>query len=247
MFCSFYEICSGNKGESARVAAAVRELPATPPSSARIRIGPKASQPMGWAENHLSMRYWGYFAAKLGVVAAVLYGMLIWLGWMWPSNPARLAARAATRWESGAALQSGVHGMFSYRRRGAIRGGLGSALPLPRVPSEVADADPDRVLGPHVAVWAAADRIYLFVRTWNIEGRRIADLRHGEPRMDAAFGRFLGRALRLQQGIGPEVVNHLPRWRIAAGVAVLAALLGFVALFRRSTSATSNCRITCRA
>jgi hypothetical protein len=42
---------------------------------------------MGWAENPLHMRYWGYLAGKLGVVAAVVYGMLMGLGRMWPSDP----------------------------------------------------------------------------------------------------------------------------------------------------------------
>ena len=33
------------------------------------------------------MRYWGYLAGKLVVAAAIFYGMLRWLGWMWPSDP----------------------------------------------------------------------------------------------------------------------------------------------------------------
>jgi hypothetical protein len=32
------------------------------------------------------MRYWGYLAGKLGVAAAMFYGMLRWLEWMWPPN-----------------------------------------------------------------------------------------------------------------------------------------------------------------
>ena len=33
------------------------------------------------------MRYWGFFAAKLGVSAAVLYGLLGLLNLAWPAEP----------------------------------------------------------------------------------------------------------------------------------------------------------------
>ena len=49
--------------------------------------------------------------------------------------------------------------------------------------------------------------------------------------MDSAFRRHLGRTLRTRQGRRRSVVNPVPRWRIAAALAVLAALLGFGVLF----------------
>jgi hypothetical protein len=33
------------------------------------------------------MRYWAYFAAKLAVASAVLYGLLALLNWEWPAEP----------------------------------------------------------------------------------------------------------------------------------------------------------------
>jgi hypothetical protein len=33
------------------------------------------------------MRYWGYFAAKVGVAAGVLSGLLALLNWVWPPEP----------------------------------------------------------------------------------------------------------------------------------------------------------------
>lgn len=35
------------------------------------------------------MRYWSYFAAKLGVASATLYGLLTLLNWGWPPVPNR--------------------------------------------------------------------------------------------------------------------------------------------------------------
>src|SRR5215471_1659168 len=51
--------------------------------------------------------------------------------------------------------------------------------------------------------------------------------------MDAALRRYLGRAraLRHRRGYRQAQVNRVPRWRIAAAIAVLAALAGFGALF----------------
>ena len=50
-------------------------------------------------------------------------------------------------------------------------------------------------------------------------------------RVDPAFRRYLGRALRLQQGTRRPAVNGVPRWRIAAGIAVLVAWLFLLAMF----------------
>lgn len=33
------------------------------------------------------MRYWAYFAAKLGVAGGALFGLLAMLGWLWPMDP----------------------------------------------------------------------------------------------------------------------------------------------------------------
>jgi hypothetical protein len=33
------------------------------------------------------MRYWAYFAAKLGSAAGLLYGLLALLNWYWPTEP----------------------------------------------------------------------------------------------------------------------------------------------------------------
>ncbi|MGA2132943.1 MAG: hypothetical protein ABSH50_11670 [Bryobacteraceae bacterium] len=33
------------------------------------------------------MRYWGYLVGKLGVSAAVTYGLLRWLNYVWPAPP----------------------------------------------------------------------------------------------------------------------------------------------------------------
>ena len=49
--------------------------------------------------------------------------------------------------------------------------------------------------------------------------------------MDAALRRYLGGVVRGWEGYQRPDVNRVPRWRIAAAVAVLAALLGFAALF----------------
>src|ERR1035438_6075491 len=111
------------------------------------------------------------------------------------SSPAQGGMGTPPQHDPGPALWPDTARMVPARRRRLVCHRLGPAPPLPGLPPPAPHAHRDRLLGLYAATRPAAYRIHLSLRPRNPEGRRIANLRPDQPRMDAPFRRHLGRTM----------------------------------------------------
>ena len=118
----------------------------------------------------------GIFRGKVGVGGGIMFGLLELLNWSIPADPCFYQyCPPRFPYNSPYTLLAGVWFLLCCGVLYAQH--PGSALPLPRVLAEAADAHRNRVVEPHAAAGPPAYRIYLHLRPRHPQGAGAADLR----------------------------------------------------------------------